>query len=197
MNVDYYAVLTKAVAGKDSAARAQIYRDAHGLIRKSQLTREAVIAHAAALEDVIRRIDGDFATENPRSASEINEVLTSQPNWRPLICGAAAMVAIIAVTALLYGFVETKGFGVGGGRVTAAASKLQGTQDAIIADLKPGEDGGSTGEGLPFALQRQVVFYRTTVVPGSIVVDRENRFLYLSTPIIRRAATVSVLRRSA
>ncbi len=37
----------------------------------------------------------------------------------------------------------------------------------------------SSGEVLPFALQRQVVFYRTTVVPGSIVVDRENRFLYL------------------
>ena len=48
-----------------------------------------------------------------------------------------------------------------------------------MADLKPGVDGGSNGDGLPFALQRQVVFYRTTVVPGSIVVDRENRFLYL------------------
>jgi len=48
-----------------------------------------------------------------------------------------------------------------------------------MADLKPGVDGGSSGEGLPFAFQRQVVFYRTTVVPGSIVVDRENRFLYL------------------
>jgi lipoprotein-anchoring transpeptidase ErfK/SrfK len=48
-----------------------------------------------------------------------------------------------------------------------------------MADLKPGVDGGSSGEVLPFALQRQVVFYRTTVVPGSIVVDRENRFLYL------------------
>src|SRR4029077_17124347 len=35
------------------------------------------------------------------------------------------------------------------------------------------------GAHLPFALQRQVVFYRTTVVPGSIVGDRENRFLYL------------------
>jgi lipoprotein-anchoring transpeptidase ErfK/SrfK len=48
-----------------------------------------------------------------------------------------------------------------------------------MADLKPGVDGGSSGEVLPFALQRQVVFYRTTVVPGSILVDRENRFLYL------------------
>ena len=52
-------------------------------------------------------------------------------------------------------------------------------EDVVVADLKPGVDGGSSGEGLPFALQRQVVFYRTTVVPGSIVVDRENRFLYL------------------
>jgi lipoprotein-anchoring transpeptidase ErfK/SrfK len=48
-----------------------------------------------------------------------------------------------------------------------------------MADLKPGVDGGSSGEGLPFALQRQVVFYRTSISPGSIVVDRENRFLYL------------------
>lgn len=48
-----------------------------------------------------------------------------------------------------------------------------------MADLKPGVDGGSTGEALPLAFQRQVVFYRTTVVPGSIVVERENRFLYL------------------
>jgi lipoprotein-anchoring transpeptidase ErfK/SrfK len=51
--------------------------------------------------------------------------------------------------------------------------------NAVMADLKAGVDGGSTGEGLPFALQRQVVFYRTTFGPGSIVVDRENRFLYL------------------
>jgi lipoprotein-anchoring transpeptidase ErfK/SrfK len=51
--------------------------------------------------------------------------------------------------------------------------------DTVAADLKPGEDGGSTAAGLPFAFQRQVVFYRTTVVPGSIVVDRENRYLYL------------------
>jgi lipoprotein-anchoring transpeptidase ErfK/SrfK len=56
---------------------------------------------------------------------------------------------------------------------------VRGREDVIMADLKPGVDGGSTGEGLPFALQRQVVFYRSTVGPGSIVVDRENRFLYL------------------
>ena len=53
------------------------------------------------------------------------------------------------------------------------------TWDVVVADLPPGVDGGSSAADLPFALQRQVVFYRTTVVPGSIVVDRESRFLYL------------------
>jgi lipoprotein-anchoring transpeptidase ErfK/SrfK len=51
-----------------------------------------------------------------------------------------------------------------------------------VEDLKPGVDGGSSAEVLPFSLQRQVTYYRTTVVPGSIVVDRENRFLYLIQP---------------
>ena len=53
--------------------------------------------------------------------------------------------------------------------------------DVVIADLKPVALTAVKNEwkGLPFAMQRQVVFYRTTVVPGSIVVDRENRFLYL------------------
>ena len=48
-----------------------------------------------------------------------------------------------------------------------------------MVNLKAGVDGGSTSQGLQFALQRQGVFYWTTVVPGSIVMDRVNRFLYL------------------
>ena len=49
MAVDYYSLMTKAVAGKDAAARDQIYKDAFSLITKSHLTREAASAHAAAL----------------------------------------------------------------------------------------------------------------------------------------------------
>jgi lipoprotein-anchoring transpeptidase ErfK/SrfK len=62
---------------------------------------------------------------------------------------------------------------------TSSRKAARGAEEAVMGDLKAGVDGGSSGEGLPFAFQRQVVFYRTTVVPGSIVVDRENRFLYL------------------
>jgi lipoprotein-anchoring transpeptidase ErfK/SrfK len=180
MTVDYYSLLTKAVADKDAVARDQIYKDAYGLIRRSHLTREAAASHAAALETAIRRIEHDIAAEEAKSAAAINEVLSTGRNWKPLVFGAGAVVAVIAVSALLYGYIATKGPGIVGVGLTASSSKARRVQeDVVMADLKPGVDGGSTGEGLPFALQRQVVFYRTTFVPGSIVVDRENRFLYL------------------
>ena len=174
MDVDYYLLLTKAVAGKDAATRDQIYRHAYGVIRKSHLTRETAASQEAALEDAIRRIEGEFAAAEASSAAAINEVLSGRSR-KPLILAASALIAVIGLSALVYGF-------VGGKRpsVTASSSKpARGLEDVVVADLKPGVDGGSSGEGLPFALQRQVIFYRTTVVPGSIVIDRENRFLYL------------------
>ena len=180
MAVDYYALMTKAVAGKDAAARDQIYKDAFGLITKSHLAREAASSHAAALEDAIRRIEDDIAAEEANAAAHVNEVLSPEKNWKPFVVGACALVAAIALSAALYAYVTTSGPAVVASNVTTPSPKPQrGREDVVVADLKPGVDGGSTGEGLPFALQRQVVFYRTTVVPGSIVVDRENRFLYL------------------
>ncbi|MGZ5938330.1 MAG: L,D-transpeptidase, partial [Rhizomicrobium sp.] len=180
MTVDYYSLLTKAVAGKDAVARDQIYKDAFSLITRSHLAREAASAHAAALEDAVRRIEDDIAGEEANSAAAINEVLSTGRNWKPLVIAAGAVVAVIALSALVYGYVAIKGPGIVAASVKAPSPKAQrGREDVVMADLKPGVDGGSSGEVLPFALQRQVVFYRTTVVPGSIVVDRENRFLYL------------------
>ncbi|MGY8683388.1 L,D-transpeptidase [Bradyrhizobium sp. UFLA05-153] len=179
MDVDYYSLLTKAVEGKDASARDEIYRDAYGLIRKSRLRREAAASHAAALEDAIRRIEDQFVADGARSAAEINEVLSTNRSWKPIAYGTAALVAVIAAAASLYGYVPSKVPGVARTGVTASSKAVRVGDDVVVADLKPGVDGGSTGEGLPFALQRQVVFYRTTVVPGSIVIDRENRFLYL------------------
>jgi lipoprotein-anchoring transpeptidase ErfK/SrfK len=179
MNVDYYALLWKAVAGKDAAAREAIYRDAWSLIRRSQLTREAVSFHTAALEDAIRRIEDEHAAEEARSAEDVREVLATERRWRPMVIAASALVAVLALSALVYGYVAGKGPGVGGGMTASSQKAARDREDAVVPDLKPGVDGGSSGDGLPFAFQRQVVFYRTTVVPGSIVIDRENRFLYL------------------
>src|SRR3954470_3974399 len=180
MTVDYYSLLMKAVAGKDAVARDQIYKDAFSLITRSHLTGEAASSHTAALEDAVRRIEDDIAAEEANSAAAINEVLSTGRNWKPLVIGAGALAAVIALSALVYGFIATKGPAVVAASVNPSSPKAQsGREDVVMADLKPGVDGGSSGEVLPFALQRQVVFYRTTVVPGSIVVDRENRFLYL------------------
>jgi lipoprotein-anchoring transpeptidase ErfK/SrfK len=180
MTVDYYSLLTKAVADKDAVARDRVYKDAFSLITRSHLTHEAALSHTAALEDAVRRIEEDIAAEEASSAAAINEVLSTDGNWKPFVVGACALVAAIALSALIYGYVATRGPGIVAAGVTSSSPKAQrGREDVVMADLKPGVDGGSSGEVLPFALQRQVVFYRTTVVPGSIVVDRENRFLYL------------------
>ena len=181
MNVDYYALLTKAVAGKDAAAREAIYKDAWSLIRRSHLTREAAASHTAALEDAIRRIEDAYAAGEAKSAEEISEVLaTPDRNWKPLVVGVSALVAALALAALTYGYLASQTPRTVSADVKTPPQKAaRAREDAVVADLKPGVDGGSSGDGLPFAFQRQVVFYRTTVVPGSIVIDRENRFLYL------------------
>jgi lipoprotein-anchoring transpeptidase ErfK/SrfK len=172
--------LTKAVAGKDAAARDRVYKDAYGLVRRSNLSREAASSHIVALDEAIRRIEDEIAVEEERSAAAVSEVLSTERNWKPWVVGACALVAAIALSAALYGYVSTRGPAVTSASVAPSSLKpVRGREDVVMADLKPGVDGGSTGEGLPFALQRQVVFYRTTVVPGSIVVDRDNRFLYL------------------
>src|SRR5215813_1612441 len=101
MNVDYYALISKAVAGKDAAAREAIYKDAWSLIRRSHLTREAAASHTAALDDAIRRIEDELAADEARSAEDIREVLaTPDRNWKPLVVGVSALVAAIALAAL-------------------------------------------------------------------------------------------------
>ena len=49
MTVDYYSLLTKAVAGKDAAERDQVYKDAFSLIAEiSPDARGRRIAHRRA-----------------------------------------------------------------------------------------------------------------------------------------------------
>jgi lipoprotein-anchoring transpeptidase ErfK/SrfK len=179
MDVDYYSLLTKAVAGKDAAARDRIYKDAYGLIRRSTLSRSEMSSHIAALEDAVRQIEGGFAGDAWREeppAADVGRLPPTGANWKPLAISASAVIAVIALSAWLYGHLATK---EPRGAAAVSAKQSAASAERIVADLAPGTDGGSSAAGLPFALQRQVVFYRTTVVPGSIVVDRESRFLYL------------------
>src|SRR3954469_1787071 len=104
MLVDYYLLLSKAVAGKDAPARHKIYQDAYDLVARSRLSREATASHIATLEDAVRRIEDDIAAEEPRQAdaAAINEVLSTGSKRKPFIIGACAVFAVVAATALLY-----------------------------------------------------------------------------------------------
>ena len=46
-------------------------------------------------------------------------------------------------------------------------------------DDQPGRVPDAADEQLPAAFQRQVVFYRTAEPPGTIIIDTEQRFMYL------------------
>ncbi|MBR0870262.1 L,D-transpeptidase [Bradyrhizobium tropiciagri] len=180
MDVDYYGLLTRAVAGKDAAGRDRIYHEALGLItRSTHLTPEAAASHTAALEDAVQRIEDELAADEAKHAAEIDAVLSTKGSRRPAIIAACAVVVAIAVSAVVFYWQFAGKRPVAGGMTASASKATRGQQEVVMGDLKAGVDGGSSGEGLPFALQRQVVFYRTTVAAGSIVVDRESRFLYL------------------
>jgi lipoprotein-anchoring transpeptidase ErfK/SrfK len=53
---------------------------------------------------------------------------------------------------------------------------------AADGDLPPGVDGGSTDADVLFFFRRQPVFYRSTHPVGSIIIDKQQHFLYLIQP---------------
>jgi lipoprotein-anchoring transpeptidase ErfK/SrfK len=71
-------------------------------------------------------------------------------------------------------------------QAAAASLKRPKTQHkAAIAsdgDLPPGVDGGSSDADVAFFFRRQPVFYRTAHPVGSIIIDKQQHFLYLIQP---------------
>ncbi|WP_296520318.1 L,D-transpeptidase [Rhodoplanes sp.] len=51
--------------------------------------------------------------------------------------------------------------------------------ETMTIDDQPGYEPGADEERLPPALQRQMVFFRTTEAPGTIIVVTSERFLYV------------------
>jgi lipoprotein-anchoring transpeptidase ErfK/SrfK len=48
-----------------------------------------------------------------------------------------------------------------------------------MEDVAPGIDHGNTDDNLPEEFQRQAVFYRSQQTPGTIIIDTQERHLYL------------------
>jgi lipoprotein-anchoring transpeptidase ErfK/SrfK len=111
----------------------------------------------------------------------------------------AIAVIVAAIAAGAYAFVASRH-----GDQTAAASKAEAANDrqtppptptpapqakpqpvvaaGLDGDLPPGVDGGSTEADVAFFFRRQPVFYRTTHPVGTIIIDKQQHFLYLIQP---------------
>jgi lipoprotein-anchoring transpeptidase ErfK/SrfK len=127
--------------------------------------------------------------------SQVSSLMNNPVIW----VGLAIVVAAIAAGA--YAFMASRS-----GNQTAAASKIEASSDRqlparpaaaqqapqpkpqpVVAasadgDLPPGIDGGSTEADVAFFFRRQPVFYRTTHPVGTIIIDKQQHFLYLVQP---------------
>jgi len=189
MVLNYYSMLSKAIQGKDAAARQRLYNEARALVARLRggpdRTEEDIAAQADALESAISQIEADVAASyrEETGSERLDSILSTGPNWGRIAAIVLAAIAIIGLSASAYWYVTALGGRTAIESASAPSRQSKRTNiDPVVEDLKPGVDGGSSAEVLPFSLQRQVMYYRTTVVPGSIVVDRENRFLYLIQP---------------
>jgi lipoprotein-anchoring transpeptidase ErfK/SrfK len=118
------------------------------------------------------------------------------PFGLPQIVWVALAVIVAAIAAGAYAFVASRH-----GNQAPPASKVEAANDRpapqasqpppkprpVVAtssdgDLAPGVDGGSTDADVPFFFRRQPVFYRTTHPVGTIIIDKQQHFLYLTQP---------------
>jgi lipoprotein-anchoring transpeptidase ErfK/SrfK len=165
-----------------------------------------ISTEAAAVEDAIRRIEQDMFAGGRRIAEPRDESRRKmdRPQSRPapdgfahgealvqpmqtksaMALAALALATMLVIFAAIYlsldrSAVAPGGSGTGAPAVTGVSQPATDRPSAIADDLDPGVDGGSSAAGLPFYLRHQTVFYRTAIVPGTIVIDRTQRFLYL------------------
>jgi lipoprotein-anchoring transpeptidase ErfK/SrfK len=59
------------------------------------------------------------------------------------------------------------------------AQQLMFQYKPTMQDVDPGVDHGNSANGLPEEFQKQMVFYRSLQPPGTIIIDTQERHLYL------------------
>jgi lipoprotein-anchoring transpeptidase ErfK/SrfK len=193
---DYYAILARAVATLEpntAQARAQLFKRARQLLlerirddasRWTAAEAKAEIAHFDAATARVeaawagardpRRTWAEVTAESPRGAA-------APPRGRRVggivTLGTAGLVGALLLVGAIFSFRGGQVASTKTDQVATGPDKRNKTNE-----LEPGVDGGSTADGLPYFLRRQLVYYRSVYSSGMIVVDRSQRFLYLVLP---------------
>jgi lipoprotein-anchoring transpeptidase ErfK/SrfK len=168
--------------------------------------------HTDALEAAIKAIQSEFAQNGGRDGVDAEPRLPPQgelaggsltpadtgpnapPFWFNRIVWVAVAVVVAAVVAGVYAFQATRHSSQAPPASKAEAAndraaprppplkRRPGAATSADGDLAPGVDGGSTDAEVPFVFRRQPVFYRTTHPVGTIIIDKQQHFLYLIQP---------------
>jgi lipoprotein-anchoring transpeptidase ErfK/SrfK len=164
--------------GRAAGERDQVRSDRQRSGRANLLRNRAPPAAASRPDPASGLEAGTGSDTRPRA----------RPGGRPVVLAALALVALLVVGSAIYLYLDRGAAVVSQsdrgteGSVVKPSRQATGGDDrsaATTEELDPGIDGGSSAAGLPFYYRRQPVFYRTTIVPGTIVIDRAQRFLYL------------------
>jgi lipoprotein-anchoring transpeptidase ErfK/SrfK len=201
--VDYFPILYRAVAAlnpNEPHSRAGLYNKARKMLAEregdSALENVQISEELLALESAIRRIEAEFAAADqaPKQVEAVRpELLRSYPEPEPqasidLSSGPRwpwkTIAAIAAAVALIWG-----------GTVLYPWTKRQPQQAQTAPQAERNADAGVPLEAVqkvdfrgadqrPYTLRRQLVYYRTTLPPGVVVISKSQKFLYLVRPNI-------------
>jgi lipoprotein-anchoring transpeptidase ErfK/SrfK len=209
---DYYAILWRALKKgdfDDQRWRNSVFDRTREMLANQlraqhpPLSNMEIGLHTDALQTAIKTIQSEFAEtrgdhKSPpgqpagQSRATADSGADAASFWFNRIAWVAIAVVVAAVAAGTYAFVATRH-----GNQAPPAAKAEAAHDRPPApapkrraasaappdgDLAPGVDGGSTETDVPFFFRRQPVFYRTTHPAGTIIVDKQQRFLYLIQP---------------
>jgi lipoprotein-anchoring transpeptidase ErfK/SrfK len=209
---DYYAILWRALKKGDSRNpqwRNSVFDRTREMLgnqlraRQPPLSNAEIGLHTAALQAAIRTIQSEFAQNAGNDGSPQDEFAGGSPanaeagpNTAPFWFNRVAWVGLAVVVAVIaagvYALVATrhnnqappvtKAEAAHDRAATAPPNRRAANKTPPDGDLAPGIDGGSTDADVPFFFRRQPVFYRTTHPAGTIIVDKQQRFLYFIQP---------------
>jgi lipoprotein-anchoring transpeptidase ErfK/SrfK len=190
---DYYDILRKAVDGldgNDAQARRALYERARQtvLTRQPLLPQDEVDRHLEGVRDAERRIEAELANEPVQALRPAAHAPALERRAPPVEAGAmpARRIGLVAVGVL--GAILVAGLSayylVARGPVAPQASRTERATPAPAPTRREQakREAEVTPDQASYVLRQQRVYYRTTHPVGSIVVSRNQRFLYVVQP---------------
>src|SRR5262245_23531088 len=205
MTKDYYSVLARATSALDpntEQARRAVYDRARVAIMDAGLSSSQTSAEREALENAIERVEAEVERAQhppplhapaqapaesipPAARTERTPGKPAVPRHVILAASAAALLLVVVAAGVAY-------WPRGGGSNLRTPPKTTEAPTAVA-------ERTTTGSGdVSYIFKRQLVYYRTIHPPGTIVIAKSQRFLYLVRPeVVALRYTVGIGRDCA